>query len=137
MWTDETPQETMLNMAMHEIKTLTQTVADLRAERERLSAALQFYADKKHFMLSDPSAWDTVTGEPSNFWCDAGSATVEDGTIAKLTLAGKSVFDDERQQQDIALASPPAPEEPATALFGHPPAGSYLTDCDMDEDESR
>lgn len=38
--------------------------------------------------------------------------------------------------RDGVLCTPPA-EEPATALFGHPPAGSYLTDCDMDEDESR
>lgn len=45
MWTDETPQETMLNMAMHEIKTLTQTVVELRAERERLRMTLETIAE--------------------------------------------------------------------------------------------
>src|SRR5579872_3688036 len=46
-------------------------------------AALAFYAEKSHFAVADDSAWDTVSGEPANFWCDeAGTATVEDGTVA-------------------------------------------------------
>jgi hypothetical protein len=51
--------------------------------------ALQFYADRDHFMLSDESAWDTVSGEPANLWCDeAGTATVEDGSVAAAALKG-------------------------------------------------
>lgn len=58
-------------------------------EIERLRAALKFYADGSHFNLSDDTAWDTVSGEPQNWWCDeAGTATIEDGSIAKMTLSG-------------------------------------------------
>lgn len=57
---------------------------------ENLRAALQWYADGEHFNKADPDAWDTVSGEPQNWWCDeAGTATVEDGSIAKMTLAGE------------------------------------------------
>ena len=58
-------------------------VADLRA-------ALQWYADGMHFHKASPDAWDTVSGEPQNWWCDeAGTATVEDGSIAAMTLRGE------------------------------------------------
>jgi hypothetical protein len=58
--------------------------------RDDLIAALQWYADGLHFDKASPDAWDTVSGEPQNWWCDeAGTATIEDGTIAKQTLAGK------------------------------------------------
>jgi len=54
--------------------------------------ALRFYASGQHFNLSDDTAWDTVSGEPVNFWCDeAGTATVEDGSIAKAVLQGKPI----------------------------------------------
>lgn len=54
---------------------------------ERLREALKFYAEGDHFIF-DRDEWDTVSGEPQNFWCDeACTATVEDGTIAKLMLA--------------------------------------------------
>ena len=60
------------------------------AEIQTLRAALQWYADGEHFNKADPDAWDTVSGEPQNWWCDeAGTATVEDGSIAKMTLAGE------------------------------------------------
>jgi hypothetical protein len=50
--------------------------------------ALRFYAESDHFMLADPDAWDTVSGEPQNFLCDeAGTATVEDGSVAKAALS--------------------------------------------------
>ena len=56
-------------------------------EIERLRDTLKFYAEGDHFSF-DRDAWDTVSDEPQNFWCDeAGTATVEDGTIAKLALA--------------------------------------------------
>ena len=61
----------------------------LRAERDALAKALTFYATQEHFILSDDTMWDTVSGEPPNWWCDeAGTATVEDGSIARLVLAG-------------------------------------------------
>lgn len=61
-----------------------------RPTREDLIAALKFYADGEHFQVADCSAWDTVSGEPPNWLCDeAGTATVEDGHIAKATLAGQ------------------------------------------------
>jgi hypothetical protein len=54
-----------------------------------LETALRFYADKDHFTICDDMAWDTVSGEPSNFWCDeAGTATVEDGWVARAALTG-------------------------------------------------
>ncbi|MGB3290986.1 MAG: hypothetical protein WBA83_17065 [Burkholderiaceae bacterium] len=58
------------------------------AEIARLREALQFYADQDHFIISDDDAWDTVSGEPQNYFCDeAGTATVEDGSIARAALA--------------------------------------------------
>lgn len=56
----------------------------------QLIDALRYYAHGKHFDKSgDEHSWDTVSGEPQNFWCDeAGTATVEDGSIAALALRG-------------------------------------------------
>jgi hypothetical protein len=49
--------------------------------------ALQFYANQEHFHMHDPDAWDTVSGEPQNFYEDASNtATVEDGAVAKMAL---------------------------------------------------
>lgn len=54
----------------------------------RLVGALKFYADKDHLMIADHDAWDTVSGEPENYLCDdAGTATVEDGSVARAALA--------------------------------------------------
>lgn len=65
-------------------------LTDERPTRADLVAALKFYANREHLIWSDESAWDTVSGEPQNWWCDeAGTATVEDGTIAARTLAGE------------------------------------------------
>jgi hypothetical protein len=64
-------------------------IADLVKENAMLREGLQYYADRRHFMLGDEDAWDTVSGEPQNFWCDeAGAATVEDGTVAAMALFG-------------------------------------------------
>ena len=50
--------------------------------------ALEFYANGDHLLLADPDAWDTCSGEPVNFLHDeAGTASVEDGSIAKQALA--------------------------------------------------
>lgn len=61
-----------------------------QAARVDIVAALQWYADSLHFDKASPDAWDTVSGEPQNWWCDeAGTATVEDGSIAAMTLRGE------------------------------------------------
>ena len=67
------------------------TVLEIAAdELERMRAALKWYADGQHFDKADPDAWDTVSGEPQHWWCDeAGTATVEDGSIAEMALRGE------------------------------------------------
>lgn len=61
------------------------TVAEQR--NSALEAALKFYADGDHLLLADADAWDTCSGEPVNFLHDdAGTASVEDGSIAKAAL---------------------------------------------------
>lgn len=76
---------------------------EAEANTDSMRKALQFYADGSHFVLSDESAWDTVSGEPLNFWCDeAGTATVEDGSVAKTALAGIDLPDEDA----------PAPAQP-------------------------
>lgn len=57
-----------------------------------LRQALQFYADGNHFLPVDRDAWDSVSGEPPNFLEDeANTVLVEDGTVAKLALAGAAL----------------------------------------------
>lgn len=57
----------------------------------QIAEALTFYAAGNHFIQHDSSAWDTVSGEPPNFYEDeANTATVEDGSIAKLAIAALS-----------------------------------------------
>lgn len=76
------------------------------AAQDKLREALQFYADGLHFTMHDKDAWDTVSGEPPNFWCDeAGTATVEDGSVAGLALRGHLLRDEEEQQElDAVIA---------------------------------
>lgn len=78
-----------------------------QAEVENLRKALQFYADKQHFAIAEEGAWDTVSGEPQNYWCDeAGTAMVEDGSIAKMALAGQLInFSDEDEDESAPPAS--------------------------------
>lgn len=60
------------------------------AAQDKLREALQFYADGLHFTMHDKDAWDTVSGEPQNFWEDENNtATVEDGSIARAALTNK------------------------------------------------
>lgn len=66
-----------------------------------LRRCLQFYADGHHF-THDRRAWDTVSGEPQNFHCDAaGTATVEDGTLARFALEGREIQWDEDEQLSL------------------------------------
>lgn len=60
----------------------------MAGEMAFVTTALKFYADGDHFLLADPDAWETCSGEPINFQHDAaGTASVEDGSIAKIALA--------------------------------------------------
>lgn len=64
-----------------------QTVA-VTDEVRRLREALEFYANGDHLLLADPDEWDTCSGEPVNWLHDeAGTASVEDGSVAKAALA--------------------------------------------------
>lgn len=94
---------------------LTAAPADIK----NLRKALQFYADGHHFVMHDETSWDTVSGEPVNFYEDeAGTATVENGSIAKLALAGHPIkFEDED-----APAQPVAPQGVAYAELPEPDA---------------
>ena len=99
----------------------SEIVGDLRNERDELAAeiadlraALKWYADGEHFARTDPDAWDTVSGEPQNWWCDdAGAGMVEDGTLAGKVLAGELTGaqllalddEDEGPQSDVAAAN--------------------------------
>lgn len=75
-----------------------------------LEKALKFYADGEHFHLHDADAWDTVSGEPANFYEDeSNTATVEDGSVAKMALAGTPVADDDAAAP-LPPAATPAPE---------------------------
>ena len=93
-----------------------QATAAKQPDSENLRKALQFYADSEHFIKADGDAWDTVSGEPQNYWCDeAGTATVEDGHIARLALSGHPVrFEDDAAQpaaqQGVAYAGLPEPD---------------------------
>lgn len=60
------------------------------ARIKQLEDALKFYADGCHFQMHDESAWETVSGEPPNFYEDeSNTATVEDGSVAKMALEGR------------------------------------------------
>jgi hypothetical protein len=73
---------------MEAANNMLERITKLEVECDRLRNALKFYADGNHFIVHDESAWDTVSGEPSNFYEDeANTATVEDGSIAKAALA--------------------------------------------------
>lgn len=89
---------------------------------EPVLQALRFYAGRDHMILADQDAWDTVSGEPQNWWCDeAGTATVEDGSIAAMVLRGEPLIwvreGEDTTPQPIAgetLAAAPA-AQPAPA----------------------
>lgn len=84
--------------------------------REDLIAALDFYAKREHFIVRDSDAWDTVNGEPENYWChEYGTATVEDGTLARLTLAGEMTAAHFAALGDDDEPTPQPKEQPSRA----------------------
>lgn len=93
------------------------TPADARVLREanhqlaeteqRLRQALRFYAAKEHFAVTDDTAWDTVSGEPPNYWCDeAGTTIVEDGSIAAAALRGAHLVWEEGAEPPVCPGEP-------------------------------
>ena len=58
-----------------------------QADQKRLRRGLDFYARGCHFS-HDGNVWETVSGEPPNYWCDEQGTTVEDGGVAKAFLDG-------------------------------------------------
>ena len=74
------------NDGSHDLHARCLSAAD---EIESLRLALKWYADGEHFSMAVQDAWDTVSGEPQNWWADeAGTAMVEDGTLAGMVLSG-------------------------------------------------
>ncbi|MGK9045871.1 hypothetical protein KXR63_00730 [Stutzerimonas chloritidismutans] len=75
---------TRYNVAFH-LSEIEQT--EQQPEQSGLIKALEYYANGDHLLLADPDAWDTCSGEPQNFLHDdAGTASVEDGSIARVAL---------------------------------------------------
>jgi len=70
-----------------------------------LERTLKFYADGLHFSKGNEGDWDTVSGEPQNFWCDEHGNTIEDGSIARAALEGRYVIDedDDEKQPELPL----------------------------------
>ncbi len=92
----------------------------IEAAREiaSLRAALKWYADGEHFTKSQPDAWDTVSGEPVNWWCDeAGTAMIEDGSLAGMVLAGKLSGEQLGALEDGEVAA--AEAQPVGEPFGY------------------
>jgi hypothetical protein len=94
--------------------------------------ALKFYADGDHFMRHDTGAWDSVSGEPSNFYeDDAGTATVEDGSVARAALeaaqapAPALAALDELVALLVKLHPEDSPEQPRLAFLTNK-LGAYL-----------
>jgi hypothetical protein len=76
-------------------------IAELCSQVGIVRDGLRFYADGDHFIRHSPDAWDTVSGEPMNFYEDeANTATVEDGSVAKMALAR---LDSDAHPDDIAV----------------------------------
>ena len=85
------------------------TVAEQR--EVALEAALKFYADGDHLLLADADAWDTCSGEPVNFLHDeAGTASVEDGSIAKAALKPAAEQAKSCPNCKVCMGSPDFPE---------------------------
>lgn len=94
-----------------------------------LRDALWFYADHSHFILHNEDAWDTVSGEPQNFYEDErNTATVEDGTIAKNALEQVAGYPGmfANLDHDAAALSQPAIKEAPVAFMR--PTDQAITD---------
>ena len=85
-----------------EIERLRAELAEAVKDAERLKRGLKFYADGCHFSADgETDTWDTVSGEPQNYWCDEAGTTIEDGGIAKQFLQGWDFDDDPDSERMI------------------------------------
>ena len=94
---------------------LAARLADAAQTEARLRRGLQFYADGCHCELGDPTDWDSVSGEPSNFLCDEHGSMIEDGTVAQRILEGYDIGPDDNGEFvfiDAARAADSAGEKP-------------------------
>lgn len=91
-------------------------------------AALRFYAQRQHFVIADSDAWDTVSGEPPNYWCDdAGTATVEDGAIARIALEALAAAPQAPAEQP---QGPSGPERLAACRARELRPDNWVCDCE-------
>jgi hypothetical protein len=89
--------------------------AKLLGQLKSLKKALRFYAEGNHFHRHQPEAWDTVSGEPSNFFEDeSNTATVEDGSIAARCLR----LADENPTLETSFFNDPILTCPGDSLIG-------------------
>ncbi|WP_323157938.1 hypothetical protein [Pseudomonas fulva] len=84
-----------------------EVIAGLKAEVERLRAALKFYADREHYHFESGN-WDTVSGEPLTIlWCGEEPDFIEDGTVARNALSASAepsaTGDGVRDERDYAI----------------------------------
>ena len=80
--------EKSLTIGAREAASELRRLHEVEKQRDELLAALEFYAERNHFILHDANAWETVSGEPQNFQEDeANTATVEDGSVAKAAVS--------------------------------------------------
>ena len=83
-------------------ESLQSQLAEALKDAERLKRGLKFYADGCHFSADgETDTWETVSGEPQNFWCDEAGTTIEDGGIAKQFLQGWDFDDDPDSERMI------------------------------------
>lgn len=83
----------------------TQKIKALESQLAIARDTLRYYAEGHHFTLHEPTAWDTVSGEPANFQEDeACTATVEDGSVAKMALEKLTVLPSPMQDEAAKLA---------------------------------
>ena len=95
-----------------QLNALYDAAPDLLAALQRIVAVLDKQVASPHLaeraspLAQAKAAIAKATGEPQNYWCDeAGTATVEDGSIARLALSGQPVHFEDEWQSDIAAAA--------------------------------
>lgn len=95
------------------------SIVDLQQRLTVAEQALKFYADGDHLLLADADAWDTCSGEPVNFLHDeAGTASVEDGSIAKAALKPAAEGEGTKPQEAYEVF----PDSPGGYYNGCPPS---------------
>ena len=76
---------------MEENKRQAAQIEALRADAERMRVVLRFYARGEHYHLDPYDEFDTVSGEPDDWFCsgrDDSGTMIETGGYARLALRG-------------------------------------------------